>query len=279
MPCSSAVLQRPPRRHSDSANRRISTGACLAFLVLLACAGCATAPSDPEGRIAYDKANDPIEPTNRAIFDANQFVDHNALKPVAEAYVDTVPDGARRGLHNVLTNINGPRVGINDMLQGNFDRAWVTTQRFVVNTTVGGLGIFDVASDWDLPYHDADFGQTLGVWGLEDGPYLQLPLFGPSNPRDATGMVVDILMDPFTYVTGGPISYVCYARMAATVLDERSAHLADLDEIEKNSLDYYASLRSLYRQHRQDMVEQAGGAPAKLDDGEPPAEPDTPPTP
>jgi phospholipid-binding lipoprotein MlaA len=92
-------------------------------------------------------------------------------------------------------------------------------------------------------------------------------------------MVVDILMDPFTYVTGGPISYVGYARMAATVLDERSAHLKDLDEIQKNSLDFYASLRSLYRQHRQDMVEQGGGAPAKLDDSEPPAEPDTPPSP
>src|SRR5262249_20093624 len=98
-----------------------------------------------------------------------------------------------------------------------------------------------------------------------------------SNPRDATGMVVDVLMDPFTYVTGGPISYVGYARMAATALDERSAHLADLDEIQKHSLDFYAALRSLYRQHPDDMIDQAGGGPAKLDDGgEPPAEPANP---
>jgi phospholipid-binding lipoprotein MlaA len=179
-------------------------------------------------------------------------------------------------VHNVLNNINEPRVGINDVLQGNFDQAWVTTRRFAVNTTVGGLGIFDVAQDWGLPYHDADFGQTLGVWGVDEGPFIELPLFGPSNPRDTTGLVVGILMDPFTYLTGGPISYVGYARMAATVLDERSAHLADLDEIQKHSLDYYATLRSLYRQHRQDMVEQAKGVPSAPSAPSAPADGDAP---
>jgi phospholipid-binding lipoprotein MlaA len=272
---SSAVFQRPS--HGRASRRQgLSVGARCVFLVLLGCAGCASAPSDPEARIAYDEANDPIEPTNRTIFDANQFVDRNALKPVAEAYVDTVPPGIRHGLHNVLRNINEPRVGINDALQGNFDQAWATTQRFVVNTTIGGLGVFDVAQDWDLPHHDADFGQTLGVWGVGEGPFLELPLFGPSNPRDATGIVVGFLMDPFTYVTGGPISYVGYARVAATVLDERSARLADLDEIQKHSLDYYATLRSLYRQHRQDMVDQASGTRPAPGDGEAPAAPPEP---
>ena len=245
-------------------------GAPAALLLLLACAGCAGSPAGP---VASDHANDPIEPANRAVFAANQFVDHNALKPAAEAYVAVVPDGVRHGVHNVLTNINEPKVAINDALQGNFDQAWVTTRRFAVNTTVGGLGVFDVAQDWDLPHHDADFGQTLGVWGVGEGPYLELPLFGPSNPRDALGTVVGFLMDPFTYVTGGPISYVGYARLAATVLDERSAYLGKLDDIEKNSLDFYATRRSLYRQHRQDMVERAGGPPAAVDAGDIPDAP------
>jgi phospholipid-binding lipoprotein MlaA len=227
-----------------------------ALALLLGLGACASEPTDPAARVAYNETNDPLEPTNRAIFDANQFLDRNALKPVAQAYKENVPEEVQHGVHNALTNLNEPVTGINQALQGNFDYAWDTTQRFVVNTTLGGLGIFDVATDWDLPHRDADFGQTLAVWGVDDGPYLMLPLFGPSNPRDTVGIVVDILMDPLTWVGTPAVTALNYARFGATVIDERSAHLADLDELQKNSLDYYAALRSLYRQHRADMVNQ-----------------------
>jgi phospholipid-binding lipoprotein MlaA len=129
-----------------------------ALVSILFLVACAAVPNDPEARAAYDRANDPAEPTNRTIFAGNQFVDRNALRPVARAYEDYVPGGVRKSLHNFVANLKEPAIAVNDVLQANFSRAWNTTQRFVVNSTVGGAGLFDVASDWDLPRHEADFG-------------------------------------------------------------------------------------------------------------------------
>ncbi len=119
--------------------------------LLICLAACATPPSDPEARVEFDATNDPAEPTNRTIFDANQFVDRNVLKPVAEAYHDHVRHGVQHGIHNFLTNLRTPIIGFNDLLQGNGGEAWTTVQRFTVNTAVGGFGIFDVAADWACP--------------------------------------------------------------------------------------------------------------------------------
>jgi phospholipid-binding lipoprotein MlaA len=232
-----------------------------ALALLLGLAACASEPTDPTAKAAFKEANDPIEPTNRAIFDANMYVDRNAIKPVAEAYKENVPEGVQHSVHNVVTNLNEPGVGLNQLLQGNVTEAWDTTQRFFVNTTLGGLGVFDVATDWDLPHRDADFGQTLGVWGVDEGPYMMLPFFGPSNPRDAVGTAVTMLMDPLAWVAFPGVIALNATRFAADAVDQRSAHLDDLDEIQRNSLDYYATLRSLYRQHRTDMVDQAEGKP------------------
>jgi phospholipid-binding lipoprotein MlaA len=248
-----------------------------AVATALLVAGCATPPTDPEERIAYDEANDPMEPLNRVIFERNRTVDRNVLRPVAQAYVDLVPDDVRHGVHNVLANFDEPFVTVNLALQGNFDQAWTTVERFAVNTTAGGLGVADVASGWDLPHYDADFGQTFGVWGIGEGPYLMLPLFGPSNPRDAAGLLVGFLLDPLNYV-GGPIATsVSVARFGLKVVDRRSAHLADLDELERNSLDYYATLRSLYRQRRGALIDRAkgsdGGSPGAPPASDPAASP------
>jgi phospholipid-binding lipoprotein MlaA len=240
--------------------------------LLLGLAACATEPTDPTAKAAFHEANDPIEPTNRAIFDANEYVDRNALKPVAEAYKDNVPEGVQHSVHNVLSNLNEPGVTLNELLQGNFSEAWDTTQRFVVNTTLGGLGLFDVATDWDLPHRDADFGQTLAVWGVDEGPYLMLPLFGPSNPRDAVGTAVTMLMDPLAWVAFPGVVAVNATRFAGGAVDQRSAHIEDLDEIKRNSLDYYATLRSLYRQTRTDMVDRAEGKPVSDNHGLIPAD-------
>jgi phospholipid-binding lipoprotein MlaA len=228
----------------------------LSIVSILFLAACASAPADPEARAAYDRANDPAEPTNRAIFAGNQWVDRNALKPVARAYQDHVPDRVRKSVHNFVSNLKEPGILVNDTLQANFSRAWVTTQRFVINTTVGGAGFFDVATDWDRPYHEADFGQTLGVWGVGPGPAVQLPIFGPSNVRDSIGRVVGIVANPLNFVPGGAMTGIEAAGGAGGAVDGRAEMLETTDTLEKTSLDYYASLRSMQAQRRAKLVEE-----------------------
>lgn len=235
----------------------------VALLSLLVLVGCATAPADPDARAAYDQANDPAEPTNRTIFAGNQWVDRNALQPAARAYQDNVPSGVRRSLRNFTLNLKGPSILVNDVMQGNFNRAWTTTQRFVVNTTVGGLGLFDVATDWDLARHDADFGQTFGVWGMGPGPSAHLPLFGPSNVRDTAGRLAGFVINPLG--SGDAMQTVQMTSMGVSVVDQRAETLPVTENLEKTSLDYYAALRSMHAQHRVAFVEEGregrAGAP------------------
>ena len=234
-------------------NGTVCCGAVL-LASALALAACAHAPADPEARAEFQKNNDPAEPTNRAIFSANQFVDRNALRPVARGYNEYVPGAVRRSLHNFVSNLEEPGVAVNDVLQGNVSRAWNTTQRFVVNTTVGGAGLFDVATDWNRPHHSADFGQTLGVWGVGPGPAVQLPFFGPSNVRDSVGKVAGIVTNPLTFVSGGAASVVTAASGGVGVVDGRARLLPTTDGLEKSSLDYYATLRSVMAQRRARLV-------------------------
>jgi phospholipid-binding lipoprotein MlaA len=231
------------------------------FGLLLCCGGCA---SSPKGEAAADEAesdNDPAEGVNRAIFKANLGVDRAVMKPVAKAYREHVPDAVQTGVHNVVQNLKEPAVAVNDLLQGNVGNAWQSVQRLAVNTTIGAAGVVDVAAKWGLPPHKADFGQTLGVWGVGEGPYIQLPLLGPSNPRDALGTAVDLALNPLTFVGGAPATYAGVATGGANAVDKRAEHLEDLDALERNSLDYYAALRSVYRQHREAEINAAKGPP------------------
>ena len=228
----------------------------VAAVSLMGLAACAQVPSNPESRAAYDRANDPGEPTNRVIFAGNQWFDRNALQPVARAYQDHTPDRVQKSIHNATSNLKTPAVLVNDVLQGNFDRAWTTTRRFAVNSTLGGAGLFDVATDWQLPAHDADFGQTFGVWGVGPGPSIQLPLLGPSNTRDAAGTAVGFLADPLNFVPGGAIQTIQQAATGVGAVDKRAALLSTTDNLEKSSLDYYVALRSAYDQHRAAAVEE-----------------------
>jgi phospholipid-binding lipoprotein MlaA len=188
---------------------------------------------------------------NRAIFKANVAADHAVMRPVAQAYLDHVPEGIQKSVHNVVQNLKEPTVAVNQALQGNIKHAWESVQRLAVNSTVGIAGIFDVATEWGVPSHNADFGQTLAVWGVGEGPFVQLPLLGPSNTRDAVGTAVDMAMNPLTFVGGAPATYAGVATGGANIVDTRARHLHDLDELERNSIDYYAALRSVYRQHRE----------------------------
>jgi phospholipid-binding lipoprotein MlaA len=222
--------------------------------------GCATPPSpdDKEAVADFNDSNDPLEPTNRAIYAFNDQLDMVVMRPAAKAYRFLIPRPVRGGIHNVLSNLGTPVQLSNDMLEGKPRRAGDTTMRFLINTTVGVLGIFDVAKDWGYPDHDADFGLTLALWGLPEGPYLFLPVFGPSDPRDAIGLGVNVAMDPFTWVgQGAAVRALDWSRVAMNALDQRERHLDDIDSVKKTALDPYATFRSLYRQHRVAQIEDA----------------------
>src|SRR5579871_5011222 len=151
-----------------------------AVFIALSAAGCASAP-DPTGQ------NDPYEAQNRKIFELNEKLDRNIALPVATFYVHAVPSPVRDGIHNFLTNLDVPVTFANDVLQGDADRAADSLGRFVINSSVGVGGLIDVAAKVGVREHDSDFGETLAVYGMPEGPYLVLPFFGPSNPRDAFG--------------------------------------------------------------------------------------------
>lgn len=214
-------------------------------------AGCAEPPKDPEALAAYNEANDPAEPTNRAIFSSNLAIDDAVIKPAAEAYQE-IPDPLRKGLHNMLQNARSPVLFANFVLQGNFGYAAETFVRFFYNTIAGLGGAVDAAGQTGLPFRDTDFGITLAKWGVTDGgPYVMLPLFGPSNPRDTVGLVVDNFLDPIGYFT---TFLEDVGRLATEGVDKREENLGPFDEIRRTSVDFYATLRSLYRQHRQDEI-------------------------
>lgn len=193
---------------------------------------------------------DPWEGFNREMFAAHLFFDHNLLVPAAKTYRAVTPKLARKGLRNFLANAALTKTLINDVLQGQFGRAGETTGRFLINSTIGFLGFADPAAKLGIEPHREDFGQTLAVWGVGSGPYIFLPLLGPSSIRDGFGAVVDIGMDPLLYIRTEPAKYARYSRAGATGLALREPLIEPLADIEAKSLDYYASLRSFYMQAR-----------------------------
>lgn len=237
---------------------RFTTRICGVALAAMLMSACATPPTDPEAKKAFDEANDPLEPMNRTVFDFNMAFDSYLLKPAAEGYRWALPDDTRAVIRRVLQNLRAPVTFGNDVLQGNMDRAMETLMRMAVNTIMGMGGMFDVAGQYGLQRHEEDFGQTLAVWGFDEGPYLMLPIFGPSNIRDAIGLGVDSVADPLGWFIGTP---ELFARAAVEGIDKRSQVIEPLDELERTSVDFYATIRSLYRQRRNDEINN--GAPGQ----------------
>lgn len=231
--------------------------------VALSAAACAPVPKDPDALKAYQEANDPLEPTNREIFKINKALDDAVLKPAARAYRDTIPPFVRNSIRNFLANASSHQTFVNDVLQGESGRAAETATRFFVNTFVGFFGFFDVAAQYGLEAHKEDFGQTLAVWGVGEGPYLFVPLLGPHNTRHLAGRVVDRFLDPLTYLAPGGVEYRIASGSSTVIriLDGRSRVIEELEDLEKNSLDLYATIRSLYRQNRRNEVRNGKAAP------------------
>lgn len=198
---------------------------------------------------------DPFEPVNREMFAFNKSLDKKAALPAASYYKNAVPETLRTGVHNFLSNLTTPVTLANDLLQGEFSHAGDAICRVTVNTTVGLAGFLDPASGWGCPYHDEDFGQTLGVYGVPGGPYMVIPLIGASLPRDLAGkLVVDGYFNPLSYVRYNGKTYVSLGQNALKLVDQRSRAVGMLREVERNSIDYYAAMRSLYVQRRNDAI-------------------------
>ncbi len=240
------------RRRCIDFLRRLSV-IVLALVLIAGCAAQTTVENKED--IENEEIADPLEPMNRAFFDFNQFLDTLLVRPAAELYRNILPEPVRDSVRNFLRNLNSPVVFFNDLFQGEGKRAETTFNRFLINTTLGVVGLFDVAYDMGHPYHDEDFGQTLAVWGADEGIYLVLPILGPSTTRDATGIVVDIFLDPLTYVAAGyDIEEWFYTRRIVGGIDTRSRNIETLDQLKRESLDFYSLIRSIYRQHRQNAI-------------------------
>lgn len=256
-----------------SRQRREQSSALLLALAvaLLTVTGCATRPpaSDREAVAEYEARNDPLEPFNRRVYALNQALDALFLKPAAIFYRALTPPPVRTGVSNFLHNMKSPVILANDLMQAEFGRAGDTAARFAINSTIGIAGLADPAADhFGIKRHGEDFGQTLAVWGVGEGPFLMLPLLGPSNPRDAVGYAVDsFVLDPFAWwvrIRNDDRALYSYLRTGMTAVDARSTNFEAIEDIERNSLDPYAALRSLYRQFRSKEIHQ-GQTPANFD--------------
>ncbi|MFL2885876.1 MAG: VacJ family lipoprotein [Candidatus Pelagibacterales bacterium] len=227
------------------------------LLVSFVVSGCASATKDQvvAESIASQKVSDPLEPLNRAVFSFNTVFDKVAVRPVAILYRGILPEFVRNRIAYSLDNLSMPVTTINNILQLEFGKAGISTARFVINSTVGILGFFDPASYFGLEADYEDFGQTLAVWGLPTGPYIVLPFLGPSSPRDFTGFLSTSLLDP-TYQVGNSTNrdLFRYYRMGVGVVNFRSENIEIFDDLQNNSIDYYAAVRSFYNQSRNSQV-------------------------
>ena len=234
----------------------------ITFLISVMISSSASAGTDGENNLSKNSqpVKDCFESLNRATFSLNQGLDKVIFKPVARGY-RSLPSPVRTGTSNALTNLSSLITIPNNILQGEFKTAGVNSGRFVINTTLGILGIFNVAKKMGFSeYEKEDYGQTLGVWGVGTGCYLVLPVLGPSTVRDTAGSFVNMLGgDPYYNVsTHGNNEYLSKSQYVTTKVltgvDFRAKNLETIDNLEKNSLDFYASVKSLYLQDRQKKI-------------------------
>lgn len=225
---------------------RASLGISL-FAAASMLAGCASpdGPADPYA--------DPWESMNRKVFAFNDTLDVHVLEPVAKGWDAVVPDSVQSAIHRFFENIRYPVVFVNDVLQAKPEWAIMETWRFVVNSSIGLAGFFDPATPLGLLRRDEDFGQTLAVYGVDSGPYLVLPLLGPSNPRDTGGMAVDAIVPPGGFVGIIPF-WVNVGARSVNVVNQRARYLDDVEEAKRSSVDYYVFVRNGYIDYRHNQI-------------------------
>lgn len=229
---------------------------CTAFIVVLA--GCSSGSGG--GQLVAD----PLEDVNRGVHEVNKALDRAVLRPAADAYDLATPTLFKHVFGNAVRHLTLPGVFVNYVLQGDAEEASATLGRFAVNTVYGAGGALDPATEFGLPAAPTDFGLTLASWGVEEGPYLELPLFGPSTARDTLGLLVDTALQPTTYVTGGVEITIASATVRALdIVDRRNRNKGLIDDMLYRSEDSYVILRTAYIQNRR---KRASGGETNVDD-------------
>ena len=252
-----------------SVRRTCLTALLAASLFVGASAARAADPSSPAiqaqiAQVEIAQANeagseiwDPIEPVNRYFFEVNRFLDEFILKPTS-AWYGLLPQGVRTSTGNFLGNLRTPWTVANDGLQGEGTRAGTAVARFFINTIIGFFGFFDPAKEMGFAPHDEDAGQTLGAWGVQEGPYLMLPVLGSSNGRDIVGFAVDAFLDPFNLLTRGTrLDWAPYARAGASAVHYRDANSQQIDDLQRSSTDLYATVRRVSVERRRAEIRNA----------------------
>ncbi len=216
----------------------------LCLTLLVACA-------QPDPALSRREPYDPNEESNRKVHKFNRSLDRSLVRPAGIGYTDIVPDDIEAAVGRFAFNLSIPSAVVNNILQGNMKGAFQDTFRFAVNSTIGMGGLFDPATELNMPAGtDADFGQTLYVWGVPEGAYIELPLLGPATHRRAVGKVVDIFTNPISYVLEAPLNYLGTGTALAARLGDRGRYTKTIDSILYESADSYAQARSLYYQNR-----------------------------
>lgn len=210
--------------------------------------GCATGPN----------SHDPLEPMNRKIYKFNETLDQIIVRPAAKAYTSFVPSLVRTGVRNVFTNLGVINTTFNDLLQLKIRNVPVGIARFTSNLILGVGGMFDVATEMGIPYYQEDFGQTLGYWGFDSGPYIVLPLLGPSSVRDSLSKPVDFYLDPASHVSDDPTRW---GITGLRIVDTRSKYLNSESMLSNSALDQYSFVRDSWLQRREYQVRD--GTPKK----------------
>jgi len=232
----------------------------LTALVCVLCVGCASAPTSSDGSKIERSSADPWEPLNRAMYESNGFLDRVTFKPMAKVYATIVPKFIRRGIRNFSLNLRAPLNIINNFLQGKAE-GFRQTGRFIINSTVGIGGFIDVATVAGIDVQREDFGQTLAVWGVPDGPYVFIPILGPLTLRDAVMVPLNLLADPLVYYKDTSVRDKVYLVRA---IDFRELVLSTADAQIKGAYDPYIRVREAYLQNRQFLIYD--GDPPEDDD-------------
>lgn len=225
---------------------RLQRGA-LVLVAIASLAGCAGSNGSV---MTADGINDPYEPQNRRVHAFNRGLDRAIVRPAAVGYSTVLPDEVEDSVTNFAVNLGQPSVMVNSLLQGNLRGLGQSTLRFTVNSTLGLLGFFDVATEFKMANHDTDFGETLYVWGANEGAYIELPLLGPSTTRNATGKFVDLFTNPLSYTMNSPEKYYGTGASVAAGLSSRGRFSETVDSILYDSADSYAQARLIYLQNR-----------------------------